>query len=267
MIQVYRLVTDGLSQTVEHQQSAQWYSSSEQAFVYSNKSQIFKWWPPSGPDPPPQLALVKLSTNLSKTASWENSTTKRSTINGQKFVYLSANCSLLVRTTGRSQDDVSSSSRQLYANTASVQSHDYWRLQTLGEQINLPLSECSPNEEDHFYYECEHQQNVTRQLSLVTGTALLYIRHLKDQWGSSTHQAYLFGLYIGINKRSGKTIFLSLNSHFLQWTVRQMTGTVLISTKATTIFWSVFITIFNVLPFLLLLGPLLSLLFSFAEKQ
>lgn len=267
MIQVYRLVTEALSGAVDQQPFAQWYSSSEQAFVYSNQSQILKWWPPSGPDPPPQLAIVKLNTNLSKNANWVKSIANGSIINGSKSVYLSTDCSLLVKTTSKSKYDVSRSRGQLYADTASIYSYDHWRLQTLTEQINVPLSECSPNE-DHFYYECEHQQpNVTRQLSLAIGTALLYIRPLKDHWGNSTHEAYLFGLYIGTNKLTSKTVFLSLNRHFLQWTVRQMTASALLTTKVTTIFWSVFIGVFNVLPFLFFLVPLISLLFSFAEKQ
>lgn len=245
MIQVYRLVAkNGLTEEVE--QSAQWYSSSEQAFVYSNQSQILKWWPPSGPDPPPQLALVKLNTNLSKDAIWENHTANGS---GPKSVYLSANCSLVFRTTGKSKHDELTISRELYADTAPTDSHDHWRLQTMGQQINVPLSKCSPNE-DSFYYECEQQQNVTSQPALSIGSALLYIRH-RD---SSTDEAYLFGLYIGTNNRTGKTVFLSLNRHFLQWTVRQMTASAFFSTQTTAIFWSLFISIFNVLPFLLLLG-------------
>lgn len=289
MIQVYRLVAD-LPQvvTVKATQSAEWYGSSEEAFVYSNRTQqVLKWWPPSRPDAPPMLALVKLNTNSSRasadggskgstTSTTSNPTTTTTTTttaidtnigsgSRQVPVYLSANCSLLQTLPANSKHDEAGSrqQQQQHAKTApNLLVADHWRVQTLGEQINLPLGKCSLNEEGHFYYQCDdYQHNLTGQARLPTGAALLYIRQTVYSKSSGSHeQVYLLGLYIGTNKRTGKMGFLALNRHFLGWTVKQMTATVLFSAKATTIFWCVFIGIFNVLPFLMLWGPLFSLL-------
>lgn len=180
-------------------------------FVYPYPNPSFlNWWPPAGAAIP-RLALVKLNTNLTIHPHVSNDTAVTS-------VYMSANCSLLVKTA-----------------TKRGSSSGHWGFIASHSSSSQTLTNCLLK---NFYYEC-HRPTTNSSDSILPGASLLYI----PEKGEHT---FLLGLYVGVHPQKKSLVFFALHDPFTDWLLLRMAHQAsLLGTKGTITFWVVFIAIFN----------------------